>query len=140
MFITFKSGPFPASFYVRTSYNGTVKNADGWIKTLILPRCRKSPICQQCHNHKFCLFFFKNGPILAFFLIFSSFSHSNSNYIYKLINVNGQKIVFGVLAIRTRGRRMVGTDETTELWRPPKCCLLLSVWRFRFRIPFSEVF
>ena len=24
----------------------------------------------------------------------------------------------GVLGIRTRGRRMVGADETTELWRP----------------------
>ena len=25
----------------------------------------------------------------------------------------------GVLGIRTRGRRIVGADETTELWRPP---------------------
>ena len=25
----------------------------------------------------------------------------------------------GVHWIRTRGRRMVGADETTELWRPP---------------------
>ena len=25
-----------------------------------------------------------------------------------------------MLGIRTRGRRMVGTDETTELWRPPR--------------------
>ena len=24
-----------------------------------------------------------------------------------------------MLGIRTRGHRMVGTDETTELWRPP---------------------
>ena len=24
-----------------------------------------------------------------------------------------------MLGIRTRGRRMVGEDETTELWRPP---------------------
>ena len=30
-----------------------------------------------------------------------------------------EKIIDGVLWIRTRGRRMVGTDETTELWRPP---------------------
>ena len=30
-----------------------------------------------------------------------------------------------VLGIRTRGRRMEGADNTTELWRPPKkhrCC------------------
>ena len=25
-----------------------------------------------------------------------------------------------MLGIRTRGRRMVGADKTTELWRPPK--------------------
>ena len=25
-----------------------------------------------------------------------------------------------MLGIRTQGRRMVGTDKTTELWRPPK--------------------
>ena len=25
-----------------------------------------------------------------------------------------------MLGIQTRGRRMVGTDETTELWQPPK--------------------
>ena len=30
-----------------------------------------------------------------------------------------EKSVDGVLEIRTQGRRMVGTDETTELWRPP---------------------
>ena len=35
-----------------------------------------------------------------------------------------EKSIDGVLAIRTRGRRMVGTDETTELWRPPMVLLL----------------
>ena len=30
-----------------------------------------------------------------------------------------EKSVDGVLGIQTRGRRMVGADETTELWRPP---------------------
>ena len=29
-----------------------------------------------------------------------------------------EKSVDGVLGIRTWGRRMVGADETTELWRP----------------------
>ena len=29
------------------------------------------------------------------------------------------KSVDGVLGIRTRGRTLVGPDETTELWRPP---------------------
>ena len=27
--------------------------------------------------------------------------------------------------IRTRGHRMVGTDETTELWRPPHLILVV---------------
>ena len=31
-----------------------------------------------------------------------------------------EKSVDGVLGIRTRGRRMVGADETMELWRPPQ--------------------
>ena len=30
-----------------------------------------------------------------------------------------EKSIDGVLGIRTRGCRMVGEDETTELWRPP---------------------
>ena len=29
------------------------------------------------------------------------------------------KSIDGVLGIQTRGRRMEGADETTELWRPP---------------------
>ena len=29
-----------------------------------------------------------------------------------------EKCVDGVHGIRTRGRRMVGADETTEIWRP----------------------
>ena len=31
-----------------------------------------------------------------------------------------EKSIDGVLGIRTQGRRMVGADETTELWQPPK--------------------
>ena len=31
-----------------------------------------------------------------------------------------KKSVDGVLGIRTRGRRLVGADETMELWRPTK--------------------
>ena len=37
-----------------------------------------------------------------------------------------EKSVDGVLGIRTRGRRMVGADETTELWRPPLDGTLVS--------------
>ena len=35
------------------------------------------------------------------------------------ISIQIEKSIDGVLGIRTRGHRMVGTDETTELWRPP---------------------
>ena len=40
-----------------------------------------------------------------------------------------EKSVDGVLGIRTRGRRMVGADETTELWRPPNIYTLFTKWR-----------
>ena len=35
------------------------------------------------------------------------------------ISIQIEKSKDGVLGIRTRGRRMVGADKTTELWRPP---------------------
>ena len=54
--------------------------------------------------------FLKYGPIPAFFCLFSFFSYSNNQI---------DNSVDGVLGIRTRGRGMVGEDETTELWRPP---------------------
>ena len=56
--------------------------------------------------------FLKMGQSRPLFCLFSSFSHYNFN------NTNW-KSVDGVLGIWTRGRRMVGADETTELWRPP---------------------
>ena len=34
------------------------------------------------------------------------------------ISIQIEKSVDGVLGIQTQGRRMVGADETTELWRP----------------------
>ena len=62
---------------------------------------------------KFFINFFLKGPIPASFCIFSSFS----NYNFK---IQIEKSVDGVLGIQTQGRRMVGADKTTELWRPPK--------------------
>ena len=35
------------------------------------------------------------------------------------ISIQIEKSIDGVLGIRTRGRRIIGADETTELWRPP---------------------
>ena len=36
------------------------------------------------------------------------------------ISIQIEKSIDGVLGIRTQGCRMVGADETTELWRPPQ--------------------
>ena len=36
-----------------------------------------------------------------------------------------EKSIDGVLGIRTQGRRMEGADETTELWRPPNCFIVI---------------
>ena len=54
--------------------------------------------------------FFKNGLIPASFVYFRSFLIT--------ISIQIEKSVDGVLGIQTRGRRMVGADKTTELWRP----------------------
>ena len=46
-----------------------------------------------------------------------------------------EKSIDGVLGIRTQGRRMVGADETTELWRPPDKCILthpVNIFRVYF--------
>ena len=38
-----------------------------------------------------------------------------------------EKSVYGVLGIGTQGRRMVGADETTELWQ----CLFVELRHFK---------
>ena len=40
-----------------------------------------------------------------------------------------EKRVDGVLGFRTQGHRMVGADETTELWRPPAInCFIINIF------------
>ena len=58
-------------------------------------------------------FFLKKGPIPASFVYFHYLTDTIS-----IIQI--EKSIDGVLGIRTRGHRMVGADETTELWRPPQ--------------------
>ena len=43
------------------------------------------------------------------------------------ISIQIEKSVDGVLGIRTRGRRMVGADETMELWRPPAFTIVYPI-------------
>ena len=56
-------------------------------------------------------FFFKMGQSRPLFVYFRYFFITIS-----IIQI--EKSIDGVLGIRTRGRKMVGADETTELWRP----------------------
>ena len=37
------------------------------------------------------------------------------------------KSIDGVLGIRTRGRKMEGADETTEIWRPAENGILQGI-------------
>ena len=62
-------------------------------------------------------FFEKNGPIPASLCLFSFFPY----------NFQIEKSIDGVLGIRTLGRRMVGADETTELWRPLLWSLFITL-------------
>ena len=54
-----------------------------------------------------------------------------SCYFLDTISIS-EKSVDGVLEIRTRSRKMVGTDETTELWRPPLVIDLKRICIFYF--------
>ena len=57
-------------------------------------------------------FFLKKSTKAGIFCLFSSFSQHNDIIV--------QKSVDGVLGTQTWGGRMVGTDESTELWRHPQ--------------------
>ena len=50
--------------------------------------------------------FLKKGPIPSLFIYFADYNFNNTNW----------KSVDSVLGIGTRSRRMVGADETPELW------------------------
>ena len=62
-------------------------------------------------------FFKKNGPNPGSFCLFSSFLHGTNQILI-------DKSIDGVLGTRTRGGRMEGVDESTELWRHPYLYLL----------------
>ena len=68
----------------------------------------------------------QSRPLFCLFSFFSSYNFNNTNW----------KSIDGVLGIGTRGRRMVGTDETTELWRPPEMmnvfiCVIFNLKMFQ---------
>ena len=61
--------------------------------------------------------FFKRAITASFFVYFRSFLVT--------ISIQIEKSVDGMLGIQTLGHRMVGADETTELWRPPTIFVML---------------
>ena len=62
--------------------------------------------------------FLKNGPILAsFFVYFRPLPIT-------ILIIQSEKSMDGVLGIQTLGRRMLGADDNTELWRPPNLDIL----------------
>ena len=72
------------------------------------------------------LIFKKNGPDLAFFLFVRSFHNAKTNINYSTNLTINDKSIDGVLGTRTRGGRMEGADESTELWAEHPIDLL--VW------------
>ena len=53
-----------------------------------------------------------------------------------------EKSIDGVLGIWTQGHRMVGADETTELWRPPYLLFALQHSLFKmvqFQVSFCSI-
>ena len=65
------------------------------------------------------LHFLKIGPNSASFCLFSFFSHDK----YRTNLTIKDKSIDGVLGAQTRGGRMVGPDESTELWWHPLLCI-----------------
>ena len=69
------------------------------------------------------ILFLKNGPNPASFLFILFFSHDK----YSTNLTINDKSIDGVLGTRTRGGRMVGADESTELWRHPPTLFLSAL-------------
>ena len=56
------------------------------------------------------------------------------------ISIQIEKSIDGVLGIQTRGGRIVGTDETMELWRPPFFSLLYPYYNRESGVSDSNFF
>ena len=61
--------------------------------------------------------FLKNGPNPSSFGLFSFFSHDK----YSINLTINDKSIDCLVGTRTRGSRMVGADESIELWRHSTC-------------------
>ena len=83
--------------------------------TLYVKRCRLFLyVTENLYAILFFFFFVKMDQSWPLFVYFRYFLDTIS-----IIQI--EKSIDGVLGIRTWGRRMVGADETMELWQPPAC-------------------
>ena len=103
-------------------------------------------VCQT-ETAIFVQFSLKNGSNMASFCLFLFFSHDKYSTNLTIKN----KSIDGVLGTQTLSGRMVGTDESTELWWHPylynchcpsleNCQSLLNVLNERTLILFSKKF
>ena len=110
------------SFYDNKIWGGRNKHSDEHPKvfhhSLVVVCCHKQGANSTKCCKKWYVNFFLNGPNPASFLfIFVLFSHRKDKYSTNLTII--EKSVDGMLGSRTRGGRMEGADESTELWRHP---------------------
>ena len=77
---------------------------------------RMSHHCAQTCRRTNQKYIFKCAKFGLFSVYFRPFLNTMKN-IAKIGYINGRS-VDGVLGIRTRDRRLVGTDKSTDLWRP----------------------
>ena len=84
-----------------------------WSKSSNLIEIRKFSL----HSWEFCFLMGQSRLLFLFIFVFSTCHNLNSNLIHKSID--------GVLGVQTRGGRMEGIDESTELWRHPRGIMFL---------------
>ena len=95
------------------------RNAFCHLKLFIVTQIADFRHSRLTNGTKLLLFFKKMGQSRPLFVYFCSF--------LVIISIRIEKSIDGVLGIWTRGRRMVGAGETTELWRPPLNCYFESL-------------
>ena len=107
------------------SHETILKQSDLLISTLQIYTTLKFVYDSDSKSGKVCWVFLKNVPIPATFCFFRPFHITIS-----IIQI--EKSIDGAHGIWTRCHRMVGADETTELWRPPSVFSLSSNFIFCF--------